>query len=486
MSESNMQVQIFDTMKRAKVPVPNKEGNVGIYVCGLTVYDRPHLGHARVFVVFDVLRRVLANNGYSVKYVQNFTDVDDRIIARARDLGTSAEAVADKYIAFYFEDMHKLNVMDADVYPRATQHVREIEDLISKIEQRGYAYTTSSGVYFRVQKFQGYGKLSHQSIENLKKGARIEPDPEKEDPLDFSLWKFYKGDPAEPHWESPWGDGRPGWHIECSAMSMKYLDEIDIHGGGEDLIFPHHENEIAQSESATGKTFALSWMHVGLLNIGGEKMSKSLKNFITIGDAVARWGPNSVRLFLLSAPYRAPLTYTEELMEAAANNWLQIETSYAEALCPNPASSELSSDELPEREMKLEQNLLSHLSDDLNTPVALSDLNAWSSFVARVASARDGLSVEDAKIVRKGFEYAAGLLGFTLPQVDERHRDLVEQRFLLRHKKQFAEADKIRQALWNENVILIDHKDHTVWFESSVPNAVRRIARLGEPSKPKT
>ena len=343
-----MEVQIFDTMKKEKIPVPNKKGKVGIYVCGLTVYDRPHLGHARVFVVFDVLRRVLVKNGYSVKYVQNFTDVDDRIISKARELGTLPKDVADKYISLYFEDMHKLNVLDADVYPRATEHIKEIEELISRIEQKGYAYITSNGVYFRVQRFQGYGKLSHQSVENLKKGARIEPDPEKEDPLDFSLWKFYKGDPVEPYWRSPWGNGRPGWHIECSAMSMKHLDEIDIHGGGEDLIFPHHENEIAQSEAATGKTFALSWMHVGLLNISGEKMSKSLKNFITIADAVARWGPNSVRLFLLSAPYRAPLTYSEELMEAAANNWLQIEATYAEALCPTPGLGEPFNAELSE------------------------------------------------------------------------------------------------------------------------------------------
>ncbi len=482
-----MEVQIFDTMKKEKIPVPNKKGKVGIYVCGLTVYDRPHLGHARVFVVFDVLRRVLVKNGYSVKYVQNFTDVDDRIISKARELGTLPKDVADKYISLYFEDMHKLNVLDADVYPRATEHIKEIEELISRIEQKGYAYITSNGVYFRVQRFQGYGKLSHQSVENLKKGARIEPDPEKEDPLDFSLWKFYKGDPVEPYWRSPWGNGRPGWHIECSAMSMKHLDEIDIHGGGEDLIFPHHENEIAQSEAATGKTFALSWMHVGLLNISGEKMSKSLKNFITIADAVARWGPNSVRLFLLSAPYRAPLTYSEELMEAAANNWLQIEATYAEALCPTPGLGEPFNAELSEKERQLEQKLLTHLSDDLNTPAAINDLNSWTSYVARISSERDGLTREHAEVVRKGYEYAAELLGFVLPELDERHRELVDQRFLLRKNKSFAEADKIRENLWNENLVLIDHKDHTVWFKSSIPNAARRMVKLDRSAfKPKT
>jgi len=470
-----LEVFIYDTMSRGVIPVPNESGRVGIYVCGLTVYDKPHLGHARVFVVFDVLRRVLKANGYNVVYVQNFTDVDDRIITKAKETGLSTREVADKYIQAYFEDMSKLNVMEADVYPRATDHISDMLELIKKIEENGYAYTTSRGVYFRVSKFKDYGKLSHQSVENLKGGARIEPDPEKEFPLDFTLWKFYKGDPVEPKWDSAWGPGRPGWHIECSAMSMKYLGVIDVHGGGSDLIFPHHENEIAQSESATGHEFARSWMHVGLLNIQGEKMSKSLKNFITVEDAVNRWGGNAVRFFLLSSPYRSPLTFSEKAMDEAAGNWLQLEATYAEALCPR-AKGEPPSEEFLNNAKQFEDDLMAALTHDLDTPSALASTMRYASYLAR-ASAEDGLSKDQAEVVLRAMGRLQDLMGFALPKRNDEYERSVAERWELRENKRFAEADAIREQLKREGIILIDHRSHTVWFRSSVPDAVNRVLR---------
>jgi len=473
-----MEVLIYDTMSGNKVPVPNNNHKVGIYVCGLTVYDRAHLGHARVFVVFDVFRRILAKNGYDVRYVQNFTDVDDRIILKAKELGVSTKQIADQYIAAYFDDAKKLNVIDADVYPRATEHINDILALIKKIEDKGYAYVTSKGVYFRVSKFKQYGKLSHQSVDNLKSGARVEPDPEKEYPLDFSLWKFYKGDPVEPRWDSEWGPGRPGWHIECSAMSMKYLGVIDVHGGGADLIFPHHENEIAQSEAATDQVFARSWMHVGLLSIEGEKMSKSLKNFITIDEAVKRWGGNAVRLFLLSTPYRSALSYSEVALERSADNWLQIEATYAEALCPRTGDSVVS-DEYLIKNKELEQRLIEYLADDLNTPAALNAIFQYFSYLAKVSAEGDGLNERQAELVIDNAKIIEEMLGFTFPRKEYGYEELIFDRFELRRQKKYAEADAIRNKLRQDGLLLIDHKDHTIWFKSSVPDAGQRIARAG-------
>jgi cysteinyl-tRNA synthetase len=289
---------------------PLSPGRVGMYTCGVTVYDFCHVGHARSALAFDVIRRYLEFSGYRVTFVRNFTDVDDKIIARAREQGVSWDTVARRFIQAFIEDMGQLGVRRADIEPKATDHIPEMLELIERLIARGLAYAVDGDVYYAVRAFAGYGKLSHRSLEDLQAGARVEVDERKHDPLDFALWKASR--PGEPAWDSPWGPGRPGWHIECSAMACKYLGEtFDIHAGGEDLVFPHHENEIAQSEGATGRSFARYWLHNGMVTIGGEKMSKSLGNFVTIREALARVSPEALKLLFLSANYRGPLDYTE-------------------------------------------------------------------------------------------------------------------------------------------------------------------------------
>jgi len=289
---------------------PLSPGRVGMYTCGVTVYDFCHVGHARSALAFDVIRRYLEFSGYQVTFVRNFTDVDDKIIARAREQGVSWDTVARRFIQAFIEDMDHLGVRRADIEPKATDHIPEMLELIQRLITRGLAYAVGGDVYYAVRAFAGYGKLSHRSLEDLQAGARVEVDERKHDPLDFALWKASR--PGEPAWDSPWGPGRPGWHIECSAMACKYLGEtFDIHAGGEDLVFPHHENEIAQSEGATGRSFARYWLHNGMVTIGGEKMSKSLGNFVTIREALARVSPEALKLLFLSANYRGPLDYTE-------------------------------------------------------------------------------------------------------------------------------------------------------------------------------
>ncbi|HHX74596.1 MAG TPA: cysteine--tRNA ligase, partial [Firmicutes bacterium] len=312
--KSQVSIRVYNTMTRTKEPfVPVHGQKVGIYACGPTVYNYFHIGNARVFIVFDVIRRYLRWRGYDVTFVQNFTDIDDKMIAKAQETGESVAAVAEKYIRAYFEDVQALGVEPADVHPRATEHIPEIIALIEQLIDKGLAYEADGDVYFHTPANAAYGTLSRQPLEELAAGARVEVDECKKHPLDFVLWKKQK--PGEPAWDSPWGPGRPGWHIECSAMSMKYLGEtLDIHGGGPDLIFPHHENEKAQSEGATGKPFVKYWMHVGYLNIDQQKMSKSLGNFLTVKDIRETMDPLAVRFFMLSAHYRNPLNYSAELL----------------------------------------------------------------------------------------------------------------------------------------------------------------------------
>ncbi|HJX12599.1 MAG TPA: cysteine--tRNA ligase, partial [Dehalococcoidales bacterium] len=311
-------MKVYNTLSGKKEEFRPQGDEVKMYVCGVTPYDDAHLGHAMSYIIFDVIRRYLRFRGYKVRYVQNVTDIDDKIIARANQRGIPVKELAEKYAASYFEDMAGLNVEPADVYPRATGEIPKMLEVIQGLMSRGYAYESGGTVYFRVRNVADYGKLSHRSLDSMKAGARIEPGEAKEDPMDFVLWKAAK--PGEPSWESPWGPGRPGWHIECSAMSLKYLGEsIDIHGGGQDLIFPHHENETAQSESFTGvRPFARYWLHNGLLQLDAEKMSKSLGNLVTIKDALQKYGADALHVFVLSSHYRSPLTYSEEVMEAAA------------------------------------------------------------------------------------------------------------------------------------------------------------------------
>ncbi|MCX6777255.1 MAG: cysteine--tRNA ligase, partial [Candidatus Micrarchaeota archaeon] len=298
-------MKIYDTMKRKETELTSPDGEIGMYVCGPTVYDYPHLGHARSEIVFDMVRRYLEYRGFKVKYVHNITDVDDKIIKKAGEEGKKPEEIAEKFTKEYFSDMERLGIKKADAYPKATENIKEMIALVKGLAEKGVAYVTSTGVYFEVKKFGGYGKLSKQNLEELESGARVCVDEEKRDPLDFALWKFSK--PGEPKWPSPWGEGRPGWHIECSVMSSKYLKRLDIHGGGKDLVFPHHENEIAQSEAHSGKEFSRYWMHNGFININKEKMSKSLGNFITLRSILEKVEADVVRLFVLNTHYRGPI-----------------------------------------------------------------------------------------------------------------------------------------------------------------------------------
>ncbi|HEY7506664.1 MAG TPA: cysteine--tRNA ligase, partial [Nitrososphaera sp.] len=317
-------MKLYSTLSRQVEELEPQNNNVRMYVCGVTVYDNSHIGHGRTVIVFDTLRRYLQSKGYKVTFVQNFTDVDDKIINRAKAEGKKAEEISKKYIDSYFRDFAGLNVMRADQHPKATEHIGEMIQLIKGLIEKGHAYLTLNGVYFRVKSFSGYGKLSRKPVEELESGARIEVDQSKEDPLDFALWKFYS---EEPVWPSPWGKGRPGWHIECSAMSRKYLgDTFEIHGGGHDLVFPHHENEIAQSEAYTGKQFAKIWVHSGMVTINSQKMSKSLGNIVTIEQALKNWGMNTLRLYSLSVHYAKPLDYTDDLLKESTQRWRQVET----------------------------------------------------------------------------------------------------------------------------------------------------------------
>jgi cysteinyl-tRNA synthetase len=310
-------MEIYSTLGRARAPFqPREPGKVGVYICGPTVQSAPHLGHGRSAVAFDVIRRYLEWAGYEVTYVQNVTDVEDKIIAAAEELGVSTTEVADQAYAGFRSGYEALGVLRPTIEPRATDHIPEMIEMIQELIAKGNAYQAGGDVYFAVRSFDGYGKLSGQSVDDLRSGARVEPDEGKRDPLDFALWKDSK--PGEPSWESPWGMGRPGWHIECSAMARKYLgDDFDIHGGGQDLIFPHHENEIAQSEAATGRRFARVWMHNGMLNLAGEKMAKSTGHVIDLLEALDRWRPLAIRLFYLRTHYRKPLEFSEEAVEDA-------------------------------------------------------------------------------------------------------------------------------------------------------------------------
>ena len=322
-------MKLLDTLSKAEQEVDISK-KVKIYLCGITVYDESHIGHARTIIVFDVLRKYFESKRIEIEFIQNFTDVDDKIINKANSESKTAKEISTKYIKNYFNDFDRLNVKRATNYPKATEHIEDIIEFIKKLIVKDVAYTTKNGVYFSVSKFSEYGKLSKKKIDELQSGSRIEIDEQKKDPLDFAVWKLSD---TEPTWKSPWGKGRPGWHIECSAMSIKYLGEnFDIHGGGRDLIFPHHENEIAQSESCTGSQFAKIWMHVGMVTIDGEKMSKSIGNVKSIKHVLENWGPNIIRLFCLSGHYSKPIDYSEELLKENLTKWRQVETCYYELI----------------------------------------------------------------------------------------------------------------------------------------------------------
>ena len=442
--------------------VPIDENEIKIYVCGPTVYNFFHIGNARPFVVFDTLRKYLEYRGKNVKFVQNFTDVDDKIINKAREEGISAGEVSEKYIAEYFKDAAALNVTKATVHPQVTQNMQEIIDFVQDLIDKGYAYEVEGDVYYSTRKFEGYGKLSGQNIEDLEAGARISVGEKKNDPLDFAVWKARKTD-DEIAWESPWGMGRPGWHIECSVMSTKYLGEtIDIHAGGQDLMFPHHENEIAQTEAKTGKPFSNYWMHNGYITIDNEKMSKSKGNFFTVRDILKEYEGEVMRFFLLSGHYRSPINFSQELMEQAKNGLGRMRNCMTNLnhLIENGTGSmtEAEAEALKALEAYREK-FINFMEDDLNTADAIS---AIFELVRDINTAvKDGASKEFAEKCKALLDELTGVLGLLRHmdeegEVDDEIQKLVAERQEARKAKNFARADEIRDILKAKGITLKD------------------------------
>ncbi|MFZ5449831.1 MAG: cysteine--tRNA ligase [Thermodesulfobacteriota bacterium] len=487
-------MQLYNTLSRRKEPFkPLVPGKVGLYACGVTVYDDCHLGHARSCVAFEVLVRYLRHRGFQVTWVRNYTDIDDKILRRAQEQGRSWKEVAERYIASFQEDMAALGVPPAQIEPKATEHIPQILDLIQRLVDLGFAYAAGGDVFFRVHRFPGYGKLSGQKLEDMEAGARIEVDPNKEDPLDFVLWKGSK--PGEPAWDSPWGPGRPGWHIECSAMSMHYLGEtFDLHGGGQDLVFPHHENELAQSEAATGKPFARFWLHHGLLTIDQEKMSKSLGNFFTVKEVLARFPAEVVRFFLINCHYRSPLDFSDAALAEAETALLRLYTSLARI----------------EEVLKQHPNLKpQHPMDYYPTCLTLEEFHRFGSLRARFDAALDddlntaqalGYMFETVRLLNRLLEAPSNDPGYltilkemhdelvdlgrvlNLLQADpytmvatlrqkaadlkispEEIQRLIDERTQARKNKDWSRADAIRKELADLEILLEDTPQGTIW-----------------------
>ena len=475
-----MTLSLYNTLTRRKeLFEPLEPGKVKMYYCGVTVYDYCHLGHARACIIWDVARRYLRWRGYEVRYVQNFTDIDDKILNRAKKEGSSMEVVAEHYIQAYFEDMARLNVMEADEYPRATHTLDGIKRLIHELEQKGYAYPAAGDVYYSVRSFAAYGKLSGRKLDDMQAGAsgRLEgEDPEvsrKRDPFDFALWKGSK--PDEPAWDSPWGAGRPGWHIECSAMVRDRLgDTIDIHAGGTDLIFPHHENEIAQSEAATGKPLARYWLHNGMVNVNGEKMSKSLGNFTTIRQMLddRHLHPMVLRLLVLQTHYRKPIDFTEDAIGSAQNSWQTLKEGLLFQQLKND-------DTLTTPDPDLVQRFNSAMDDDFNTPASLAVLFEIAKDLRREKNLliHQGTTETDADVLSSQWHTLirlAEILGlYAEPEAeptpdpaglsDADIAQLIQQRHAARSSKNFAEGDRIRDQLKAAGIILIDSSEGTRW-----------------------
>ena len=459
-------MQIYNSLTRKKEEFkPIHEGKVGIYACGPTVYNYFHIGNARPFITFDVLRRQLEREGYQVTFVQNFTDIDDKMIRRANEEGITVKELADRFIAEYYVDAGALGIRPATVHPKATEHIAEIIQLITRLIENGHAYATPSGdVYYRVSAFPGYGKLSGQNMEDREMGAseRLNVETDKEAPEDFALWKAQK--PGEPAWDSPWGKGRPGWHIECSAMSMKYLGEtFDIHCGGKDLLFPHHENEIAQSEGATGKKYVNYWMHNGFINVDNQKMSKSLNNFFTVRDIAKEYDLEAVRLFMLSAHYRSPINFRRDQIEAAnaslnrlytARNSLKFQIENGE---DRPLNAE--EEAFVERLKTYEKRFDEAMDDDMNTADALGAV--FELVRDANVTIQQGASREAAKAALKSLEAICDVLGLLSRKEDELPEEiaaLVQERAEARKNKDWARSDELRNRIISAGYILEDTK----------------------------
>jgi cysteinyl-tRNA synthetase len=462
-----MAIQLYNTMTRKKeIFEPIEPNKVKMYVCGPTVYNYIHIGNARPAIIFDTIRRYLEFRGYEVQYVSNFTDVDDKLIKAANELGEDVPTIAERFIKAYFEDVSALGCKKADVHPRVTENIDIIIEFIEKLIEKGYAYESDGDVYYKTRKFAEYGKLSHQSIDELRAGARIEIGEKKEDPLDFALWKAAKE--GEIAWDSPWGKGRPGWHIECSAMARKYLgDTIDIHAGGQDLTFPHHENEIAQSEALTGKTFAKYWLHNGYININNEKMSKSLGNFVLVHDIIKQIDPQVLRFFMLSVHYRHPINYSEELLESTKNGLERLKTSYFNLKHRLESSTNLTDNDEQwlEKIKEYREAFIKEMDDDFNTANAIAVLFELSK-QANLYLLEKNTSEKVINAFLTEFEQLFDVLGLTLQEeqlLDEEIEALIQKRNEARKNRDFALADQIRDQLKAMNIILEDTPQGTRW-----------------------
>lgn len=465
-------MKIFNSMSRQKEEfVPIQPGKVSIYACGPTVYNFIHVGNARPIILFDVLRRYFEYRGYDVTFVQNFTDVDDKIIKRANEEGITSQEVAEKYIQEYFTDAQGLGVRPATIHPKATENMQQIIDMVQTLIDKGYAYPVENGdVYYRTLKFKGYGKLSHQPIEDLQSGARIAVGEVKENPLDFALWKAAK--PGEPAWDSPWGPGRPGWHIECSAMSNRYLGKtIDIHCGGEDLQFPHHENEIAQSEAANGCEFVHYWMHNGFLNIDNRKMSKSLGNFFTVREAAEAYGYETIRLFMLSAHYRSPLNYSADILHQAQNSLDRLYSAedHLKYLVANGAEGDKNAAEaaLADTFDSYRQRFDEAMDDDFNTANAISVLFELVRAINIATADENQPTKAGAQACLDMVHEFTDVLGLLYSRkeesLDEKVEQMIADRQAARAAKNWAEADRIRDELKAMGIELKDTKQGVQW-----------------------
>ncbi len=456
-------MRIFNTLTREKDEFkPITEGEVKIYACGPTVYNYIHIGNARPLCVFDVLRRYFEWRGYKVSFVQNFTDIDDKLIKRANEENSTVPEIAERYIKEFWTDADGLNVKHATVNPRATENIEQIQSIISALVEKGYAYQSGGDVYYRAKKFSGYGKLSHQPLEDLEAGARIDVTEVKEDPMDFCLWKGAK--PGEPYWDSPWGKGRPGWHIECSAMACRYLGKtIDIHCGGLDLIFPHHENEIAQSEAANGCEFAHYWMHNGFINVDNHKMSKSLGNFFTVRDVAEKYGYEPIRYMMVSCQYRSPINYSYEVIEQAKNSLERLYT------CRDNIDFALKNaqdgGEAPEFIEKRKQEFIAAMDDDLNTADALAAIFMLVRDINTLIA--EGAGKTSLEACADMFDQLTGVLGLVYNRkteaLDSDIEALIEQRTAARKAKDFKTADEIRDKLKAMGIVLEDTPQGVKW-----------------------
>lgn len=469
-------IQVYNTLTRKKENFkPIEEGKVGVYVCGVTPYNDPHIGNARPFVTWDTIRRFFAKCGYEVHYIQNFTDVDDKIIRVSHEQRKTWKEVADHNIDVYFQSMDALNVRRADVYPRVSDTIPEIIEMVQGLVDKGYAYVVDGDVFYSVEKFKGYGKLSGRSLDDMMAGARVEVDERKQNPMDFAVWKSAK--PGEPFWESPWGNGRPGWHIECSAMSLKYLGRtFDFHGGGSDLIFPHHENEIAQSQAFCGSEdcFAHYWVHNGFITIHEEKMSKSLGNFFTVADILKKYPGEVLRFFILQTHYRSPLDFSDERLKDAQAGLTRLENARrnAEELSEKDGAADTAK-ALAEAALSAKESFYTAMADDFNTALAVSylfavakDINVYYNEVVNQGTAFDKENFGKAK---DAFYDMAEIIGIFEAKAEEKSDEdaeidaLVEERLAARKEKNWARADEIRDLLKARGIVLKDTAEGTRW-----------------------